>query len=351
MLVIGLAGLAGRCAAEPDSRDADEVRRLEGHTDKVCNLALSPDGRRLLSVSDDKTMRLWDLETGNQLRLLEGHTNFVLGVAFSPDGKRALSGSGGEFLNNRFSAGSDKSLRLWDLDSGRELLNLAHGAPVWNVGFLDDGRTAYSVTGDSEHALRIWDLDSGKELRRVGTRQHSGQGVALSPDRKRIVTAGKPPDLSARVWDVEIGREVRRLEGHNAVIRGAAWSPDGRQILTGGGNFVAGGLETTLRLWNADTGVELRLFEGHSELVWCVAFSPDGKQALSGSVDGSVRLWDLETGKELHRFKGHAVAENDARVGPRADVRAVLFTPDGRRAVSAGHDKLIRVWNLPRRQR
>ncbi|MEX2120603.1 MAG: WD40 repeat domain-containing protein [Pirellulales bacterium] len=344
LLSLAIGGSLGR-PAEAGGDDPGEIRRLEGHADKVTSLAPVGEGR-LLSGGDDKTMRLWNLEMGKQLRVFEGHTNFVLSVAASADGRRALSGSGGEFRNGRFSPGSDKTMRLWDLETGKELRKFPQqAAPVWCVRFLPDGRRAVSVSGEGENALRLWDLESGREVRRIGGK-HSGQGVAVSSDGKYVVAASAPPDLSVRIWELETGEEVRRLEGHQAVVRGADFSPDGTRILTGGGNFVSGGLDTSIRLWDAETGRELRRLDGHEQLVWCVAFSPDGRRALSGSVDGSVRLWDLETGEQLRRFDGHQVIENDPRVGERADVRAVLFLPGGSRAISAGHDKTIRVWDL-----
>ena len=107
-----------------------------------------------------------------------------------------------------------------------------------------------------------------------------------------------------------------------------------------------GGDDTSLRIWDVTTGKELRSMSGDAQLVWCVAFSPDGQKALSGGLEGIVRLWDVSSGKELHRFKGHRVVSHGP-IGDRADVRAVLFTPDGAHAVSAGHDKTIRVWKLP----
>jgi WD40 repeat protein len=327
--------------------DPGEIRKLQGHVGKVTSLALSPDGKRLVSGSDDMTARLWDVETGQRLQTFSGATNFVLSVDISADGKRILTGSGGEFRNRQFSPGSDKSLRLWDAETGKELLKQSsHEAPVWCVRFLPDRGQALSITGEREFALRIWNLEGGKELRRIGSR-HSGQGVALSPDGTRVATGAAPNDSTVRIWDVASGKELRRLEGHRAMIRGAAWSANGRQILSAGGNFVSGGLDTALRLWDAETGKELRRFEGHSQLVWCAAISPDGTRALSGGVDGSIRLWDVETARELHKFTGHEVTENDPRVGDRADVRAVLFLPNGKHAVSAGHDQTIRVWRLP----
>jgi len=333
-LIVGLSDTAARAA--------DEVRRLEGHTDQLTSMTLSTDGKLLVTGSDDKTVRLWQFESGKEQRVLAGSATFVLSVAISADGRRVLSGSGGEFRNRRFSPGSDRSVRLWDVDTGKELLKLdGHRQPVWCVKFLPDGRSAISV---SEGEARVWDLAQGREVRRFGGRC-SGQGVALSPDGKLLVT-GSYPENSAQLWEVDTGREIHELAGNRAQIRGADFSPDGKRLLTGGGNFVRGGGDTSLRIWDVTIGKELRLMSGATQLVWCVAFSPDGRKALSGGLDGIVRLWDVNSGKELHQFKGHRVVSKSP-IGERADVRAVLFTPDGTLAVSAGHDRTIRVWKLP----
>jgi WD40 repeat protein len=322
---------------------AEEVRRLEGHTDQLTSMALSPDGKLLVTCSDDKTVRLWQFESGNELRALRGSATFVLSVAISADGRRVLSGSGGEFRNRRFSPGSDRSVRLWDVETGKELLKLdGHSQPVSYVQFLPGGRSAISVSAEGE--ARVWDIEQGREARRI-CRRCSGQGVALSPDGKFFVT-GSYPENSARLWAVETGREIRELAGNRAQIRGAAFSPDGKLVLTGGGNFVRGGGDTSLRIWGVTTGKELRSMNGDAQLVWCVAFSPDGRKALSGGMEGIIRLWVVSSGKELHQFKGHRVVSRGP-IGERADVRAVLFTADGTHAVSAGHDRTIRVWKLP----
>jgi len=343
LVFVGLWAALIAGLSDGTARAADEVRRLEGHTDQLTSMALSPDGKLLVTGSDDKTVRLWQFESGKELRALRGSATFVLSVAISADSRRVLSGSGGEFRNRQFSPGSDRSVRLWDVDTGNELLKLdGHSQPVWYVQLLPGGRSAISVSAEGE--TRVWDLEQGRETRRIG-RRCSGQGVALSLDGKLLVTGSYPENI-ARLWDVESGREFHELAGNRAQIRGAAFSPDGRVVLTGGGNFVRGGDDTSLRIWDVTTGKELRSMSGGAQVVWCVAFSPDGRQAISSGMDGIIRLWDVSSGKELHQFKGHRVVSHGP-IGDRADVRAILFTPDGTHAVSAGHDRTIRVWKLP----
>jgi WD40 repeat protein len=348
LVLIGLwvALIAGLSAEAAGAND--EVRRLEGHTGQLTSMALSPDGKLLVTGSDDQTVRLWQVESGQELRALRGSATSVLSVAISADGRRVLSGSGGGFQGRLVSAAFDNCVRLWDVTTGKELLKLeGHNQPVWSVQFLPGDRSAISVSAEGD--ARVWDLGRGSESRRIGRRcsgrRCSGHGVALSPDGK-VLVAGCYPENSARLWDIESVREIRELAGNRAQIHGAAFSPDGKLLLTAGGSFVRGGADMSLRVWDVTTGNEPCSMVGEAQVVWCVAFSPDGRKALSGGMEGIVRLWDVNSGRELHQCKGHRVVSSGP-VGERADVRAVAFCPDGGHAVSAGHDRTIRVWKLP----
>jgi WD40 repeat protein len=122
-----------------------ELRRFEGHADLIWSVALSPDGRRALSGSEDNSIRLWEIDSGREIFRLQGHTGWAWSVAFSPDGRRALSG------------GDDKTLRLWNLEKGRQICSLeGHTDWVSCVAFAPDGRTALS--GSNDHTLRLWRL-------------------------------------------------------------------------------------------------------------------------------------------------------------------------------------------------
>jgi RNA polymerase sigma factor (sigma-70 family) len=287
-----------------------EVRRFEGHA----GVALSPNGRRALSTSD-QTVQLWDVETGAELLRLTGHTVDVAGFAFAPDGRRALSAS------------LDKTLRLWDVETGKELRRFeGHTDWVYSVAVSPDGRRALSASKD--RTVRLWDVETGKELRRFEGHTNEVIEVVFSPVGQRALSSSY--DKTLRLWDLDTGKELRRFEGHTGGVRCVAFSPDGRRALSGSA-------DKTLCLWDVETGKELRRFTGHSEGVRGVAFTPDGRRALSASFDRTVRVWDVETGKELRRFTGHT----DIAV-------TVVCCPDGRRALSSSYDKTVRLWTLPK---
>ncbi len=329
-----------------------EVRRFEGgHAAAITCVAVSADGHRLLSGSVDTTLRLWDIETGEEIRPLLGHTKVVHCVGLSADDRYALS------------SGEDKAVRLWDLETGEQIRSFeGHRARVVGVAFSPDGRLAVSGSADygpkGDVILRLWDVESGRQLRSLPGHNHIVQGVAFSPDGHQVLAAcaGVPGPKRIGLWDTETGQLVRYFS-ERVGVTSVAFSPDGRRVISGNSGFVykydrwvLDPQRCLLRLWDVETGREIRQFKGHSGPVNSVAFAPDGRYVLSGSGgrhggdgvfvetdDNTVRLWDAETGRELCRFN------------PGQRVASVAFTPDGRFIVSGGGDGPpdLRLWELP----
>ena len=196
----------------------------------LMDTAMSPDGTKMLTGSEDGKARLWDLSTGNVIRTFTGHTSWVSAVAFSSDGTQVLTGSG------------DATAKLWNAASGAEIR---------------------SFTG------------------------HTGsvRSVAFSPDGTQVLTGSG--DCTAKLWNAATGAVIRTFSGHTDDVDSVAFSPNGTKILTG----AAGWNENTAKLWDAATGAVLRTFSGHMNGVKAVAFSPGGTQVLTGSWDGTAMLW------------------------------------------------------------
>jgi WD40 repeat protein len=294
---------------------------LEGHTNWVRHATFSPDGRRLVTVSHDETARLWDL-TGEQPRatVLEGYTDAVSHAAFSPDGRSLVTVS------------ADNTARLWDLigEHPRATVLEGHTGPVTHAAFSPDRR--YLVTASADNTARLWYL-TGKRPRATVLEGHTGpvRHAVFSPDGWRLVTASD--DATARLWDLT-GEQPRAtvLEGHTVWVRHAAFSPDGRHLV------MASYDNNTARLWDltSEHPRATAVLEGHTGPVSHAAFSPDGRRLITTSDDATARLWDVTSEQPRATvLEGH--------MGP---VLHAAFSPDGRRLATASRDKTARLWDL-----
>ncbi|MEC4984636.1 MAG: NB-ARC domain-containing protein, partial [Oscillatoria sp. PMC 1076.18] len=258
-----------------DSPDGALIRTLTGHRDMVRAVAIAPDGKQAVSASDDNTLKLWDLATGQELHTLKGHRDRVRAVAITPDGKQAVSGS------------NDNTLKLWDLATGQELRTLrGYSSWVRAVAITPDGKQA--ISGSLDHTLKLWDLATGREVGTLTGHSDTVTAVAITPDGKQAISGSG--DSTLKLWDLAKGHEIRTLKGHSDEVWAVAITPDGKQA-------ISGSLDHTLKLWDLATGQAIRTLTGHSDRVTAVAITLDGKQAISGSWDKTLKLWDLATGR------------------------------------------------------
>jgi WD40 repeat protein/serine/threonine protein kinase len=304
-----------------------ETRTLKAHTGKLRSMALTPDGKRLVTGGDgeDSLVKIWDAVSGQELLKLPGHTYRVTSIAVTADGKRIAT------------AGAEGTARLWDATDGRQVLRIDVDTGVINattkpcddlkgvcsVAVTPDGRRI--VTGSEDGSVKIWDAARGRKLQEI-TDAYIGRAfyLAVTPDGQRLVT-GEGPTL--RIWDVESGRQLQEITGPtDGEVGSLVVTPDGQRIITGWGRGTA-------RIWDMASGRELLTLKGHAGDFVSIAVTPNGLRFVSGGADGTARLWDAVNGRELLVFKGHT--------GP---VRSVAVTPDGQRIITGSEDGTVKIW-------
>ena len=290
--------------------ESGEGRPLQGHRGEVHGALLLPDGRRALSWAEDRTLRLWDLESGEG-RPLQGHRGEVHGALLLSDGRRALSWS------------KDETLRLWDLESGEGRPLQGHRGAVFGALLLPDGPRALSWAEDC--TLRLWDLESAEGRPMRGRASWGTQALLLPGGRRALSWSADEPLL--QLWDLESGGEERPLPGHDGSVNGALLLPDGRRALSWSE-------DRALRLWDLESGEGRRPLRGHRKSIYGALLLPDGRRALSWSEDRTLRLWELESG-EGRPLRGHG-----------GSIYGALLLPDGRRALSWSKDQTLRLWDL-----
>lgn len=289
------------------------LHRLVGHKKPVRGVAFSPNGERLASVSNDKTVRLWDPRSCKELQALKGHSNRVCAVAISPDG------------NSLASVSDDMTVKLWDNSTGAELSTLiGHSGNITDVVFSPDSRLLASASDDD--TVKLWDTQSGATLQTLIGHSDWVSAVAFSPEGNTLVSASK--DETIRLWDTRSGAAVQTLRGHSLWVQDVVFSPNGKFLASASD-------DETVRLWDAQSGTALQTLKGHSDWVRAVAFSPNGKLLASVSADRTIRLWDAQSGAVLQTLKGHS-----------SWVNAVDFSPDGKLLVSGSADCTIKIWQI-----
>jgi WD40 repeat protein len=296
------------------------------HGDTIYAVALSPDGKIVASGSGtfESSVRLWDVQTGRELHCLQagargpgGSTAGMLSVAFSPDGKVLATGWFGMNV-----------IALWEVSTGKRLaLWTAHRLGVRSVAFSPDGQTLASSSYDK--TIRLWEVPSGEVVREIKGHEDEVSSVAFAPDGKTLVSGSS--DRTLRLWDSATGKEVRRFTGHEAGIASVAFL-DGKTI-------VSGSTDKTVRLWDAATGRELQRLKGHQDAVSSVVCLPDGKSVVSAGRDGAVLLWEAATGKQSQRFSSEMSA-----------VGSLALSANGKVLAAGGLTNGVALWDVGTRR-
>ncbi|AFY87416.1 MAG: Serine/threonine-protein kinase PknD [Chroococcidiopsis cubana SAG 39.79] len=287
------------------------TQTLTGHTDSVWAIAVSQDGRTLVSGSADKTIKVWDLQTRELQRTLTGHTDTVRAIALSQDGQILVSGGG------------EKTVRLWNITTGRPLGRLlGHGGPVWTVAISQDGQTLFSAGEDG--TVKLWNAQNGQLHRTLPAHDRRVFSLAVSPNGQTFATGSI--DRTIKLWDLATGRLLRTLTGHTDAVRAITFSPDGQHL-------ASTSWDKTVKIWNWRTGEQLQTLAEHEHRTVAIAYGHDGNTLMSASLDRTIKIWQPQSGQLLHDLLAHTDW-----------VLAIVPSPRGQTLVSSSKDRTIKIW-------
>lgn len=301
-----------------------------GHMARVNVLKYTPDGKYVVTVSEDKSIRIWDVAAGRTVRIIRGESGDgpegkVYGMALSPDGK--IIAASGWLPDPQLRGGH--YIRLHDFATGK-LIGLLHGHTdvVSGLSFSPDGTKLLS--GGSDNTAILWDVKTLKPIFKLTGHTDHIYGTGFTPDGKRLVTTGY--DGTLRLWRASDGQLIKIMRGHTTRIRSLAIDPKNGVIASG--DWVG-----EIKLWDGQSGNLIKTIGKQPRVIGSLAFSPDGTRLVSTNAEGDgprvQRVWDVKQGIEVQSYVGH-----------NNTVIASDFSPDGLYiATAGGNDRAIHIWD------
>jgi WD40 repeat protein len=296
------------------------VQNLAAHESTVSAVAISPDGLILASGSSDKSIKLWDLQTGDLLHTFagrslwfgNGHSDRISALTFSPDGQTLISGS------------DDSTIKLWNV-STRKLIDTlpGHGWLIAAIAISQNGELLVSGGGDG--MINLWDLTTHELIASLSKHVDCVTGVIISPDGQTLISCGD--DKTIRLWDLKTDRLLNTLKGHSDRVSAIAVSPDWRIL-------ISGSWDRNLKLWDLSRGQQIYTIAQHTDHIISLAMSPTGEYFASASEDSSIRIWGLPNGERRSTLKN------------AWSTSCLSFSPDGQILVTGSRDATIQVWRL-----
>ncbi|CAE6510279.1 unnamed protein product [Rhizoctonia solani] len=310
-----------------DGRKGQAVLRpLEGHTDLVIALAVSPNGSYIASGSYDATIRIWDANNGKLVSTpIKAHSQRVTSVAFSPDSARIVS------------TGAFNPLRVWSVQNGEQIIGTNPANKpldcVRTAVFSADG--SFIISGDDTGSVAYWDAYTGSLVSRKPN-QHSARinSVSISSDGTRLVCTSN--DGSIYLWSTETQQTILGPIGDSQYCRQAVLSPNNQFIASHSGFG-------EIYLWEAETGRmvaivyrEYEIYLGDRKQVKSISFSPDSSQLVSCAGDGTVSIWDVQA----------AICTTNSPGRVQHGIHSACFTSDGSQIVTGGRNGSICLWDV-----
>jgi WD40 repeat protein len=381
------------------------LRIMQEQSERVLGVSVTSDGKIAVSCSNDNSLKIWDLQSGECLKTVKPHKDYPRNLDATPDLNLVVTNGGGQDPvirlwnykdleprgtlvghTNRIndlritpdgkfiiSCSSDKTVKVWDTQSMRCIADLRkHTSDVVGVDISLDGKMAASVGYDD--AILVWDVASCTCIQAFEGNHDLGYAVKLSTNKKRLFTCcgyeNKKVKVAIKVWNLETGQCIESLDDHEYAINDLEVTHDDRYL-------VSASMDKTIRVWDLQTFHCIKTVEGHVGPVVSMRITPDLKYIISGGggkYDNTVRLWDIQKSltqkeetdqyhnishiqycgagkflansyrKEIHLRDIHTGSITNVLSGHRTHVKDILISRDGNRIISAALDKTIRIW-------
>ena len=267
-----------------DLETGEIVKLLKGHSQPVCDLDFSPDGRYLVSGGFDQTVIVWDVEAGYELMSLKDPKDTVYAVKFSPDGARVAA------------ADDDRNVYLWQVPDGRLIKKMSgHTDRVRAVDFTSDGR--YIISAGYDKHIKMWDGATGEFIKTLAVQELQPRTMDVSPDGSMLVTSSFTAPYDSYVYEIPSGRLLHRFTRHNNSSLALCFSHDSKYIASSGGDT------NPAFIWEPETGEVVQQLEGIGRWVFAVAFSPDGSQLAVGQTQRFNDRFDRGPLEKIIRLK------------------------------------------------
>jgi WD40 repeat protein/predicted Ser/Thr protein kinase len=291
------------------------IQQFQGHPQAIDYLACSQDQQLICGHHNSDLILTWDARTGEQIRSLVKPPGVITALVVTDDGRYLALGH------------PDGHISLWDCTLNQEICCLqGHQQPIEALAVSPKGTILAS--GSRDNTIQLWSIPSGRPLDRLKGHIDWVRTLAFSPNGSLLASSAGINDQSIRLWQVANGKELQRLRGHHNRIHTLSFSRDNQAL-------ISGSFDGTLRWWDLAAGSEIQRVRHHSNWIYGLAYSPDSQLLASASNDPTIVIWHRSSARRVNTLTGH----HDA-------VTSVAFSPDSRFLLSGSWDKTLRLWDV-----
>jgi len=302
--------IACNCIGLSAQNNDNIIYIFKKHNQPVYTVAFSDDESLLASGGEDKSIYIWDINSGELKFALDNNYFPIRDLKFAN--------------TDEILAACGPDIKLMDFDGNLLRTFSGNTTHIWSFDF--NAETNKIVSGSYATNIRVWNYTTGETFLVLEGHEKSTLPVAISFDGKYIISGSL--DRSVRIWNAATGDEIKKLDRHTDNIYSVKFHP-------GGNYFASASGDKTIRLWDFVTGEVIKTYIGHDKTVMDIDFSPDGNYLISCSLDNTIILWETISGENIHSFVEH-----------KGFVNSVKFSPTGKYFASASSDKTVILWKL-----